>query len=206
MDDESYAARWRPILDPEAVGGLFEDYPGFWCIGGGWALDLFVGVQSRPHEDIDVIVARSELAMLHPAFPDSAFVVAHGKLTSWHEGEPYPEDAHDIWRLRPDGFFDLQLMVSEFTDTEWVFRRDRRIRGPRAEMTVTTANGLPVISPEVQLLYKSSPTRRPKDDQDFVSTLPHLSSARQAWLVANLELRYGDHPWLPMLREPNAWR
>jgi len=203
MDDESYAARWQPILDPVTVGALFADYPGFWCIGGGWALDLFVGVQSRPHEDVDVIVARSELALLHPAFPDSAFVAAHGKLTPWHEGEPYPEDAHDIWRQRPDGFFDLQLMVSEFTDTEWIFRRDGRIRGPLTEMITTTAKGLPIIAPEIQLLYKSSPTRRLRDEQDFAQTLPHLSAYRRAWLASNLVLPYGDHAWLSMLREPH---
>jgi hypothetical protein len=94
-------------------------------------------------------------------------------------------------------------MVSEFTDTEWIFRRDGRIRGPLTEMITTTAKGLPIIAPEIQLLYKSSPTRRLRDEQDFAQTLPHLSAYRRAWLASNLVLPYGDHAWLSMLREPH---
>jgi len=192
---------WRPILDPAAVGAMFARYPGLWCIGGSWSLDLFTGTESRPHEDVDVIVARSELPLLHPAFPGWSFVAAHGELTPWNEGDPFPEGAHDIWRRRPDGFFDVQLMVAEFTAIEWIFRRDARIRGPKAEVIVISGGGLPILAPEIQLLYKSSPTNRPKDEQDFAHALPYLSTAQRQWLTSNLTLLYGDHPWLPMLRE-----
>src|SRR5680860_186665 len=175
MGDAGFDAMWRPILDPAKVGAMFAHYPGLWCIGGGWSLDLFAGAESRPHEDVDVIVARSELPLLHPAFPAWSFVAAHGELTPWNEGDTFPAHAHDIWCRRSDGFFDVQLMVSEFTATEWVFRRDARVRGPKAEMIATSAGVLPIIAPEIQLLYKSSPTNRPKDEQDFNQTLPYLS-------------------------------
>ncbi len=61
-------------------------------------------------------------------------------------------------------------------------------------MIVMSAGGLPFLAPEIQLLYKSSPTNRPKDERDFAHALPSLSTVQRQWLAANLELLYGDHP------------
>jgi hypothetical protein len=69
VEPESWDHLWRPIEDPAEVGILFAHFPGIWCIAGGWALDLFTGEQSRPHEDIDIVVARSDLPLLHASFP-----------------------------------------------------------------------------------------------------------------------------------------
>ena len=201
MAEETWDHLWRQIEDPAEVGRIFADYPGIWCVAGGWALDLFTGEQSRPHEDIDMVVARADLPLLHAAFPHWELVAAHGVLTPWEAGKPLPGGAHDIWCKGASGFFEAQFMVSEFTDTEWVFRRNDRIRGPRAEMIVTSGFGLPIMAPEIQLLYKSALTRRPKDDQDFAHTLPFLSAERRAWLASHLALLYGEHPWLMDLQD-----
>jgi hypothetical protein len=39
---------------------VMNDFGAPWGIAGGWALDIFLGVESRPHADVDVsIVAGS---------------------------------------------------------------------------------------------------------------------------------------------------
>src|SRR3546814_41437 len=137
MDEDPYAKLWRPIKEPAMVAEAFAGYPGTWCIGGGWALDLFTGEQSRPHEDIDIVVAFADLPLLHRALLQWDLVAAYGQLTPWDEGEPLPGGAHDIWCKGSHGFFEFQLMVAEITEDEWIFRRDNRIRGPRHELVVT---------------------------------------------------------------------
>jgi hypothetical protein len=196
MAEDPYAKLWRPITDPAVVAEAFTSYPGTWCIGGGWALDLFTGEQSRPHEDIDVVVAREDLHLLHRALPQWSLVAAFGSLADWHEGEDLPGGAHDIWCKGAHGYFEFQLMVSEFTESEWIFRRDHRVCGPRAAMIVHTPTGLPIMAPEIQLLYKSSPGRRPKEEHDFAHTLPFLGADQRQRLASWLDLLYPDHPWL----------
>ncbi|MEJ7902348.1 MAG: hypothetical protein WKF63_10910, partial [Thermomicrobiales bacterium] len=91
-----------------------------------------------------------------------------------------------------------QLMVVEVTDREWVFRRDARIRGPLASM-ILSIDEMPILVPEIQLLYKSKLPSRPKDERDFRHVLPHLTTAKRQWLRSCLVLLYDDHPWVPML-------
>jgi hypothetical protein len=46
---------WAP-LRPEEVAILLADLDAFWCVAGGWAIDLVAGRQTRPHADTDVLV------------------------------------------------------------------------------------------------------------------------------------------------------
>jgi hypothetical protein len=181
------------------VGDLFREYPGTWCIAGGWALDLFAGGQSRAHSDVDIQVDRADLPILHQSLPGWLLYAAHGILTPWAAGTPFPQEVHDIWCRRPGHRWEFQLMVVEPNDREWVFRRDARIRGPRDSM-MQTIDGLPVLAPEIQLLYKSNNPDLAKNDHDFRLALPLLQESQRAWLSANLALLYGEHPWLPILR------
>ncbi|HZS93479.1 MAG TPA: amino acid transporter, partial [Chloroflexota bacterium] len=54
---------WEPF-SPDKVAQLFRDLTVPWWVGGGWAIDLFVGRQTRAHADIDVqILRRDQLAV-----------------------------------------------------------------------------------------------------------------------------------------------
>jgi len=35
-------------------------FKGFWCVAGGWAIDMFLGKQTRPHEDMEIVVLRRD--------------------------------------------------------------------------------------------------------------------------------------------------
>jgi hypothetical protein len=50
---------WQPFLIHEVVQ-LLESFPRKWILAGGRALDAFLGRQTRPHDDIDVLIARED--------------------------------------------------------------------------------------------------------------------------------------------------
>ncbi|MDQ3656751.1 MAG: amino acid transporter [Chloroflexota bacterium] len=190
---------WNP-LSPTEAGALFQGFAGTWCIAGGWAIDLFAGGQSRPHADIDIQIDRNAVPMLHQHLPGWLLYAAHGDLTPWAESAPFPDEVHDIWCRRPGNQWEFQLMVVELNDREWVFRRDARIHGPRDAM-ILSIGGLPILAPEIQLLYKSRLPNRSKAEHDFDHIPPHLTAAQREWLASRLMLLYGDHPWMQSLRE-----
>jgi hypothetical protein len=67
-------------------------------------------------------------------------------------------------------------------------------------VTVTSATGIPLLAPEIQLLYKSG-TPRPKDEEDYAGILPVLEPGRVARLLELLTAYRPEHPWLEMLHE-----
>jgi hypothetical protein len=184
---------WAP-LTPAEVATLFVDYHRSWRIAGGWAIDLFAGEPYRSHADIDVEVDRNDLGLLHDALPGWILYAANRVVTLWSAGEPFPDDTTDIWCRRPGRPWEMQLMTAYTASDEWAYKRDSRIRGPLAERTLLL-DGLPVIAPEIQLLYKSKRPGRPKDEQDFATVLPHLSGSQRAWLDAALAIVDPKHPW-----------
>ncbi len=220
MPEHNHLGPWDP-LTPSEIAALFAEYAGRWCIAGGWALDLFAGVQSRVHDDIDVLVVRDHLSLLHAALPGWELHAASGATTLWKAGTALPDGVHDIWcRQRvgqrtgqrvgqrtgqrvgqANGPWRFQLMVvnTDASTREWHFRRDDRIRGPLGTM-ILMRDGMQILAPEIQLLYKSKLPNRPKDEADFATTAPHLSPMQRVWLANAMTLLYSDHPWFATLR------
>lgn len=80
-------------------------------LDGGWGVDALLGRQTRAHDDVDLVVPRSDLERLRHALGSLGYVVAQ-------EGEPVPDDpgafeylvdpegrqvdVHPV-RFRPDG-------------------------------------------------------------------------------------------------------
>jgi len=185
-------------LKPEDISDLMTGCEADWWIAGGWAVDLLIGRQTRPHSDIDVLVLRDQqhLVREHLVAWDVHAADPPGSLRPWPVGETLPEGVHDIWcRRDPDAPWSFQLMIDNRVQDEWVFRRDKRIHRPVGELTGRASREqLPVLSIEVQLLYKSG-SPRPKDQGDFMTVLPFLTSAECGWLGGVLERIQSDHPW-----------
>ena len=59
---------------------------------------------------------------------------------------------------------------------------------------LTLPNGLRVLRPEVELLYKAKGTR-PKDELDFEPVLPHPAQAGPPWLGRAVRRSFPAHPW-----------
>ncbi len=203
---EPHELPWNPLTPAEAAA-LFASWDRFWCIAGGWSIDLHAGTRSREHEDVDVLVLRRDLDALHAQLSGWELWVAwfwEERLHPWLNGESIPDRAHDIW-CRETGAdrWRFQLMVMDHNEDHWTFRRDWSIGGP-LESLAHDVDGVPVIAPEIQLLYKGNGTRRPKDEADFLTALPHLSPKQRGWLREALASREPDHPWVAALDPPTT--
>jgi hypothetical protein len=205
MTDETHAlgpwAPWRP----EEVVQLFSLLQAPWWISGGWAIDLFLGEQTRAHEDIDVQFLRRDQQAVRALFPGWDVQEAHPELSAdwpfktWESDATLPPEVHDIW-LRPSASapWTIQLMVGESEGEQWICRRDARIRRPLATIGQRTADGVSYLAPEIQLFYKAK-SLRPKDESDFTCALPALDQGRRRWLAQSLNLIHPSHPWLTRL-------
>jgi hypothetical protein len=197
-------------LAPSELGAELFSLPLPWWIGGGWAIDLFVGHQTRPHGDTDIVVLRRHAPVVLSHLverwrPFSTGRPTPSRLEAWNATHPLSPDtgSNSVWLAHPDRqewAFEILLMDDAYG--RWVFRREPEIGGPIADMGWTTDEGLLVLQPEIQLLYKARrSTARPEDDHDFEAALPHLSPVQRGWLAEAVELHDGPgHPWLPGLR------
>jgi hypothetical protein len=53
---------------PLQVADLMRNFKAEWFVAGGWAIDLFLEKETRPHQDIKVAVFRKDQAALHDYF------------------------------------------------------------------------------------------------------------------------------------------
>ncbi|MGZ4467907.1 MAG: hypothetical protein ACXVW2_02870 [Nocardioidaceae bacterium] len=90
-------------------------------------------------------------------------------------------------------------MIDDAEDDVWVYRRDARIRRPVADLDgpASTADRR-VLSPDIQLLYKSADPRE-KDEADFHAVLEDLDTSQRRWLRDSLAVASPTHPWLARL-------
>jgi hypothetical protein len=184
---------WEP-LGLDSVVEAFSSAPFQWWISGGHALDLHLGRTWRRHEDTDLGVMRRDLSSLHAhLFRWDLHVAAAGQLTPWR-GEPLDVDHHqnNVWcRVNADGPWVLDVTIGEGSDRSWIYRRDPSVSVPWDMAVLRTAEGIPYLAPELQLLYKSKGLR-PKDEVDAAEVIPSLD-ARQRELLSRL--LKPDHPW-----------
>jgi hypothetical protein len=189
--------KWQSLSVAEVVE-LFRDAPFAWCLAGGYAIEKFLSYKIRAHGDIDITVFRDEQLHVQNWLTGWQLYAADppGTLRPWRKDEYLSVGIHDIWghQIGVDAW-QMQIMITEVDGTEWVSRRDDRIRGQRADL-ITIYDGVPCLRPEIQLLYKVRNPRL-KDEQDFHACLPVLSAAAKNWLKQHLTRIYPDgHRWL----------
>jgi hypothetical protein len=202
MPDPPDHADWEP-LRPADIADLLAGFDAPWWIAGGWALDLFLGAETRRHDDIDVaVLRRDQLALydwlrgwdLHYATPDHT-------LQPW-DGRLLRPPIHGIWARRSHDAtapWTCDFLLDEDRDGRWVYRRDSAITRSLDDLG-GLRNGAPYLCPEVVLLYKSkNPT--PKDDADFDLVLPRLSSSGRLWLCQTLRTCDAGHRWVQRLAQ-----
>lgn len=194
------AEPWVPLTVAE-LSGIMRGAGFFWCLAGGQAIERFVGRSYRGHDDLDVVVLRSQQLAVQEWFREWTLAAADppGSLREWAMGERLTWRVHDIWARRPDAAgWELQIMIQEDDETSWFFRRDDRVHGRVDDLSVV-AGGVPCLRPDLQLLFKAK-SSRPKDDLDFLQLLPALSARQRQQLWDWLDLTSPNgHPWMPAL-------
>jgi hypothetical protein len=65
-----------------------DGLPRPWFGWGGWAIDLWLGRQTREHEDVEIGIFRSDQAAVQAYFAGrELYKSLPGRLVPWDEGE-----------------------------------------------------------------------------------------------------------------------
>lgn len=180
--------------DVRAAAGWMAGFGAPWCVGGGWAADLYLGRHTRPHADVDLVILRGDEQRLHGHFVGWTLrQVIGGTLADWRPGERIERPVHEIHARSPDGI-SLELLLNDHDGAEWIYRRDPAVRCPLAEVILPTDAGIPILCPAVVLLYKSKAPRE-ADEHDFHHLLPALPARQRRWLRDALADAHPGHPW-----------
>ncbi len=186
---------WSPWEVARQLDGLTTP----WYVAAGWALDLFLGRQTREHDDIEVGVPAHSFSYVRVALSGFEVVVV-GDGKAW-PATPESLAAHrQTWvRSAPGGPWLLDVFREPWVGDTWVYERDPRIQLPVERVISRTPDGVPYLQPEIVLLLKARAVR-PKDEIDLATVLPHLDSGRRAWLYESLALVQPGHSWLETLQ------
>jgi hypothetical protein len=190
---------------PEAVAYVRDLLVGFdppWFLCGGWAVDAWLGEQTRHHADVDIAVFHRDQRAVFEQFPGWE-LVGHDPNVPDDTTEPWNGRHLDLpahVHVRRDPAFEFELLLNERTDHDWVLERDPRISVPLDRAVRPSAWGLPTAAPEVVLFYKAGETPRPHDERDMLALLPTLTEGQRTWLRESLVMARPGHPWLRHLR------
>jgi hypothetical protein len=187
-----------------AVCRFLGDFPCRWWLGGGWAIDAWLGSQSRDHEDIEICVARQDQSQIYQYCATWDFFTPVN-----NEWAPLPAGT---WLEAPRFMLQLQrathtqipeagmpptfeFLLNEVVGDQWTFSRNPQIQFPLTAVYARSPWGIPATRPEILLLHKAVYHPRPKDDHDFRRILPHLGQDQRQWLRKAIMHMHTAHPW-----------
>jgi len=193
----------RPANVPEPVervAGLMRAFQGSWFLIGGWAVDAWLGRQSREHADVDIGLFRDEEQALFE-FLCGWHLVAHDTPDASHDdpwdGGQLRFPAH-IHARHPD-WPEIDFNFNERSGRRLSISRDPQISFDIDDAVRVSPWGLPTLVPEVIIWFKAKDVR-PRDGLDTDALLPLLDGNQRDWLASTLARVTPDHPWLARLR------
>ncbi len=152
-------------------------------------------------------VFRQHQAALHEHYGDWLAYKSIGGWTEWDESEHLELPMHQVLFRRPDdpvahywepNYDERQFFLNEAEGGIWLCRRDPRITLHVRQLAQRSPDGIPVVAPEVQLLYKARHAAD-KDEHDFRLVADRIRGTRRAWLRDALELVHPGHRWIQAL-------
>ncbi len=91
---------WEPLSVEETVD-LMSGLRVPWWIAGGWAIDLFLGRQTRTHGDTDVLIRRDDQLEVQRYLADwDLYKTQQPGLKPWPAGDFQRRPFDDIWCRR----------------------------------------------------------------------------------------------------------
>jgi hypothetical protein len=201
-----------------------------WFVCGGWAVDSWLGRQTRDHGDFDITVSHDDHRALFDHL-EGWHLVAHtafepgASTTDRWDGRPLrptdhiharpPGDANgnalDRWIIspgsRPADGLDLEILLNERRSGGWVLSPEPLVAVPLDSAARESPAGLPTVVPAILMFYKATAYQgqpgypRAYDKADFLALRPYLSPADRSWLEGAIVCLQAHHPWLDELRE-----
>ena len=192
---------WRPEQAAEHLAGVGID----WCVVGGWAIDLWLGRETRPHEDLEIAILRDDFAAIRTHLSGfDLHSVGDGEVRRLAPTTMPPADKHQNWVLDPrgervaDGHHDgIRRRANVGVSTRSVDPRaaqpdDRHARRRAVPETGRRA----AVQGESGTGKGRSAISRP--------VCRVLDDAARAWLAEALARAHPDHPWIATLFGPLA--
>jgi hypothetical protein len=187
--------------EPLYAAQIMHGFPHSWCICGG--CDLFVNHVSRNHKDIDIAIWRQDQLALRSYLTAQNWTLEKavaGQLLPWTDGEFIELPIHTVWCKNSNATLSfLEILFNEIGDNGFLFRRALSITHALESTIVESGLGVPILAPEIVLLYKAKDALDERNQHDFEVALPHLNTDRCAWLKQALTELHPDHPWLNRL-------
>lgn len=195
-----------------------------YAICGGFALDLFLGYETRTHGDIDILAFWEDRETIITYMQSKGYnvyeMLGGGKVHRIMDIKMqeklrknifcctedcelvrlYDTDEQDVYWLdfQHTGLSKLnyvEFLFNERTEEKFVYVRDERVRRRMAN-TILETDGVPYLAPELCLLFKSTDIEREGYQQDFELTVGKLSAEQRAWFENAMELLYPEgHKW-----------
>jgi hypothetical protein len=191
--------------EAQGVRSLLVDLSCAWGVAGGWAVDLFLDRVTRKHQDIEVAIFREDQLNLQEYLSMRGWsfeYVRNGRFYPWARAERLLLPVHEIWCRNDSGPLPrLEVLLNERVADTFVFRRDSRITTPIEYAFLRSNSGIPILAPEIVLLYKSRRATESKEDMDFANTLEALDARARQWLLESLVETDPEHVWLDVLRD-----
>ena len=95
----------------------------------------------------------------------------------------------------------LEILLNEIDGATWTFRRNPSITYPLNQTLIIATNGIPILCPEVVLLYKAKGFLG-KDYADLLVAIPYMETPKLSWLNQAILHTHGqDHPWLAIIMD-----
>lgn len=203
---------------------LLKNHGFTYAFCGGWAIDLFIGEQTRKHGDIDILAYWPERDKIIQYMQSCGFQVYEmlggGKahhITDIQDQRRekrnifcctlecelvhfYPTDETDVLFLEFKHIGQTKLNFIEFLfndkdGADLIYARNCAVRQPLTD-AVLYRGGLPVLSPEMCLLYKSTDTEREGYQSDYDHAMAYMDEQQKHWLNDALAVMYPNgHKW-----------
>lgn len=186
-------------MRPADVGATMSTLDVWWAVAGGWAIDLWLDRETRPHHDVEVVVPRPEQTRVRVALAREWEVFClDPPRTRWRawSGHALQRPAFQLQARGERGEFDLFL--EDIDDGVWHYRRNHAVRRAVDDVIVATGSGIPVVRPEIQLLYMATSTDS-KNSFDFDQAVPTLDADSRDWLRDALSCAHPGHRWIDRL-------
>ena len=201
------------------AGQTFE-----YAVCGGYAIDLFLGYESRKHGDIDIMAFWSDRDKIIKYMQNLDYEVYEmlGGGKGFHITDIrtqykvknnifcckkdcelvrfYESDEKDIYVIDFERVWQSKLNFVEFIfnekrDGDFLYSRNNAIKRNLKE-TILYNKNIPYLAPEICLLYKSTDTAREGYQQDYELAVKRMSEEQKNWFEqALMVMNPNGHKW-----------
>lgn len=187
---------------PRELADIMRTFLEPWGICGGWSIDLSLGRVTREHKDVEAAILREHQLPLQRLLSSAGWSMEEAMdegFTHWRPGEFIELPVHCIWcrnKKHAPRFF--EILLNESRGSEFVYRRDPRVRLDLDAAFPMSPSGVRILAPEIVLLYKAKHTTA-LDEADFRAVLASLGAGQKVWLGEALRTAHPGHRWLHRL-------